>query len=115
MANPADELLTVQEVADQLRVNQQTVRNWITDGKLAAIRVGSRRVRIRRGDFDALLGKPRTGERRPEVDPDGERAALGQALDQARSAVDGGDDDDDDLSTALRAVVQAAQRLADSL
>lgn len=105
MANPEDQLLTVQEVANHLRVNKQTVRNWIDDGKLAAIRVGSRRVRIRRGDLDALLGKPTI--EKPESG--GERAGPGQALDRA---VDG---DDPDLSAALREVADAVQHLADAL
>jgi excisionase family DNA binding protein len=36
-----DEYLTVAEIADLLKVNQQTVRNWIDDGALAAVRVGA--------------------------------------------------------------------------
>jgi len=48
-----DEFLTVAEVAAILKLNQQTVRNWITDGKLPAVRVGERRVRIRRTDSSA--------------------------------------------------------------
>jgi excisionase family DNA binding protein len=55
----ADELLTVNEVAERLKVNQQTVRNWIDRGELAAIRVGARRVRIRREDFEAYLAGER--------------------------------------------------------
>ncbi|HWD65292.1 MAG TPA: helix-turn-helix domain-containing protein [Solirubrobacteraceae bacterium] len=46
--------MTVAEVADQFKVNQQTVRNWIDQGRLPAVRVG-RRVRIRRSDFDRIL------------------------------------------------------------
>jgi excisionase family DNA binding protein len=49
-----DEYLTVAEVARILKLNQQTVRNWIDRGELPAPRVG-RRVRILRADFDALL------------------------------------------------------------
>jgi excisionase family DNA binding protein len=49
-----DSFLTVAEVAETLKLNQQTVRNWIDQGSLPAIRVG-RRVRIRRSDFDRLL------------------------------------------------------------
>jgi excisionase family DNA binding protein len=32
-----------------------TVRNWISREELPAIRVGSRRVRVRQADFDAFL------------------------------------------------------------
>jgi excisionase family DNA binding protein len=49
-----DEYLTVAEVAGVLKLNQQTVRNWIDRGELPALRVG-RRVRILRSDFDALI------------------------------------------------------------
>jgi excisionase family DNA binding protein len=46
--------LTVAEVAEILRLNPQTVRNWIDAGSLPAIRVG-RRVRIKRADLDRIL------------------------------------------------------------
>jgi excisionase family DNA binding protein len=49
-----DTFLTVAEVADLLRLNQQTVRNWIDAGSLPALRVG-RRVRIKRSDLDRIL------------------------------------------------------------
>src|SRR2546423_15662874 len=53
-AEPEDSFLTVAEVAGILKVNQQTVRNWIDQGSLPALRVG-RRVRNRRSDFERLL------------------------------------------------------------
>ena len=46
--------LTVAEVAELLKLNQQTVRNWIDAGSLPAIRVG-RRVRIKRSDLNRIL------------------------------------------------------------
>jgi excisionase family DNA binding protein len=46
--------LTVAEVAEKLKLNQQTVRNWIDQGSLPALRVG-RRVRIKRSDFERIL------------------------------------------------------------
>jgi excisionase family DNA binding protein len=49
-----DEFLTVAEVAERLKLNQQTVRNWIDAGTLPAYRVG-RRVRVSRADFDRLV------------------------------------------------------------
>lgn len=54
--------MTVAEIASILKLNQQTIRNWIDEGMLPALHVG-RRVRIRRSDFDALIaanviGKP---------------------------------------------------------
>lgn len=52
--DPDETFLTVAEVAELLKVNQQTVRNWIDHGRLPALRVG-RRVRIRRSDLDRIL------------------------------------------------------------
>jgi excisionase family DNA binding protein len=49
-----DEFLTVAEIAELLKLNQQTIRNWIDAGTLPAIHVG-RRVRIRRSDFERLI------------------------------------------------------------
>jgi excisionase family DNA binding protein len=49
-----DDVMTVAEVAATLKLNQQTVRNWIDAGTLPALRVG-RRVRIKRPDFDQLI------------------------------------------------------------
>ncbi len=57
--NP-DEFLTVAEVASTLKLNQQTVRNWIDQGSLPAFRVG-RRVRIRRSDFQRILDESYSG------------------------------------------------------
>jgi excisionase family DNA binding protein len=54
-----DDFLTVADIARVLKLNQQTVRNWIDQGSLPALRVG-RRVRVRRSDFVALLERGRT-------------------------------------------------------
>jgi excisionase family DNA binding protein len=53
-----DEFLTVAEVAELLKLNQQTVRNWIDAGYLNAFHVG-RRVRIVRSDLEELLEESR--------------------------------------------------------
>jgi len=52
-----EEFLTVMEIAETLKVNPMTVRNWISREELPALRVGSRRVRVRRADFDAFLAR----------------------------------------------------------
>src|SRR5436309_10813305 len=49
-----DTFLTVAEVAEMLKLNQQTVRNWIDQGSLPAVRVG-RRVRIKRSDLERKI------------------------------------------------------------
>jgi excisionase family DNA binding protein len=51
-----ESFLTVAEVADMLKLNQQTVRNWIDQGSLPALRVG-RRVRIKRSDLERVLAE----------------------------------------------------------
>jgi excisionase family DNA binding protein len=53
------ELLTVQEVASRLRVNEATVRRWIKNGSLAAIKLphrGKREIyRVRLSTLQAVL------------------------------------------------------------
>jgi excisionase family DNA binding protein len=58
----AGDLLTVREVAKQLRVDDTTVRRWIKTGVLEAITLphsGRRQTyRIRRSTLNALLAQP---------------------------------------------------------
>jgi excisionase family DNA binding protein len=68
-----DELLTVADIARILKLNQQTVRNWIDQGLLPALHVGGR-VRVRRSDFEALLERGRT------VAPPASEPSLAQAF-----------------------------------
>jgi excisionase family DNA binding protein len=56
--------MTVADVAATLKLNQQTVRNWIDQGRLPALRVG-RRVRIKRSDFERILDESYTGRSAP--------------------------------------------------
>ena len=51
--NPED-VVTVADIARILKLNSQTVRNWIADGSLPAMHVG-RRVRVRWGDVEAMM------------------------------------------------------------
>ncbi len=48
------ELLTVAQVAELLRLNPQTIRNWIDAGTFPAMHIG-RRVRIKQQDLDDLI------------------------------------------------------------
>src|SRR6201996_3308441 len=68
-----DSYLTVAEVAELLKLNQQTVRNWIDAGSLPAIRVG-RRVRIKRADLDRILENGYRGTPPPAPIVDGPNA-----------------------------------------
>jgi excisionase family DNA binding protein len=65
--------LTVAEVADILKLNQQTVRNWIDQGSLPALRVG-RRVRIKRSDFERVLAENYSAGNASVTQPDGPNA-----------------------------------------
>jgi len=49
--------MTVQDVADYLKVNEETVRRWIRDRELPALRLGGRRTgyRIARRDLDRFV------------------------------------------------------------
>lgn len=44
MTNKINKLLTLKEVAEILRVNVGTLRRWDQEGRLKAIRIGSRRT-----------------------------------------------------------------------
>lgn len=68
-----DTFLTVAEVAELLKLNQQTVRNWIDQGSLPALRVG-RRVRIRRSDLNRLLEEGYTAGARRSAQSEGPSA-----------------------------------------
>lgn len=69
MAVMDDELLTVAEVAATLRLNPQTIRNWIDAGKLPHVRLGTRRVRIWRSDYQAFIGERPDGHQPPAPVP----------------------------------------------
>jgi excisionase family DNA binding protein len=65
VAHDEADLLTVREVAKQLRVDDTTVRRWIKNGALEAITLphrGTRQAyRIRRATVDALLTPKESG------------------------------------------------------
>jgi excisionase family DNA binding protein len=88
-ADPEDSFLTVADVAETLKLNQQTVRNWIDQGSLPAVRVG-RRVRIKRSDFERVLDEGYTGASgsgAQQVGPTAEDFWGGEAVGLAESAV----------------------------
>jgi putative molybdopterin biosynthesis protein len=79
---PEEEYLTVAEVAGNLKLNQQTVRNWIDRGELPALRVG-RRVRIKRSDYERYLSdgyNGRTSQERVPAGPSGEDFWGGESV-----------------------------------
>ena len=57
----SDELLDVGKVAEVLGVHVDTVRKWIREKQLRAVKLGRRGgYRIRRSDLDAFLRKRET-------------------------------------------------------
>lgn len=57
MENDERELYSVGEVADRLGLHVRTVRNYVRDGRLKAVRIG-KQYRISRADFEALTARP---------------------------------------------------------
>jgi excisionase family DNA binding protein len=93
-----DSFLTVAEVAEMLKLNQQTVRNWIDQGSLPALRVG-RRVRIRRSDLERLLREGSTapaGSSPEDAGPSAEAFWGGELVGLADSRTDDADRDSTD-------------------
>ena len=45
----------IQEAADRLGVSYRTVRRWIAAGRLTAVRVGPRLLKVSAADLDTLM------------------------------------------------------------
>jgi excisionase family DNA binding protein len=102
-----DEFLTVAEIAEQFKLNQQTVRNWITAGELAAVRLGARRVRVRQSDLEAFLVASEIRRERSEAgDP---WARVTEAAKDATAAAR--NQNRDALQRAVKALTVAAEAL----
>ena len=76
-----EELLTVEQVAQLLKVIPDTVRTWIQSGALRASRPGNgarpgRKYRVRRGDVDAFVAGSLRLPAPPEAGAAGETAAI---------------------------------------
>lgn len=57
--------LTVEDIAKELNVSIETVRNWIRKNRLIAYRVG-RDYRIKRIDYEKFLEERKTGSQDDE-------------------------------------------------
>jgi excisionase family DNA binding protein len=53
----ADELYSVEQVAERLGLHVRTVRNYVRDGKLPAVRIG-KQYRIANSDLESFTGRP---------------------------------------------------------
>ena len=56
MAERPTQLLTLQEVADELHVSIHTTRSWAASRKIGVIRLG-RAIRVRRDEVDRLVAQ----------------------------------------------------------
>jgi excisionase family DNA binding protein len=107
-------------VAELLKLNAQTVRNWIDRGELAAVRVGARRVRVRESELDRFLEagtaaapeESSVGGRLDEVAVAG-WAQLGIALADATGALE--DQDRRKLASDLGSLADASRGLSAAL
>jgi excisionase family DNA binding protein len=64
-----NDLYSVEQVAEQLGLHVRTVRSYVRDGRLKAVKIG-KQYRISRADLAALTGEPavaNTGRRRAEA------------------------------------------------
>src|ERR1700684_487606 len=53
----SQELYSVEQVAERLGLHVKTVRNYVREGRLKAVRIG-KQYRIAREDLEALTGRP---------------------------------------------------------
>ncbi len=104
-----DEFLTVAEVAQLLKLNQQTIRNMIDRGELGAVRVGPRRVHIRQSQLDAFLAAGETAAEPGTDDEVDEWRPVRAALEMVAAAVD--ELDRAALDTAITGLANAAHLL----
>ena len=51
------DLYSVEQVADRLGLHVKTVRNYVREGRLKAVRIG-KQYRISREDLEAMTGRP---------------------------------------------------------
>jgi nitrogen PTS system EIIA component len=59
----SEEMLTVEEIAKELRISPKTVRSWITSGELVALDIG-REYRISRAHLEDFKQRRQTDRRR---------------------------------------------------
>ncbi|WP_405797547.1 helix-turn-helix domain-containing protein [Streptomyces sp. NBC_01506] len=108
------ELYSVGEVAEMLGLHVRTVRNYVRDGRLKAVRIG-KQYRISRADFEALTGAdspaPEAGESAAADVPRGRHVEVSSIV-QIDSL---GPDAASRLSTFVTATAQSARGPAHSL
>src|SRR5215470_17221467 len=62
----SQELLSVFDIAKRLKLHVRTVRNYVREGRLKAVRIG-KQYRIAREDLEAVTGRPAAALKREPV------------------------------------------------
>ncbi len=62
-----EKMLSVEDIAEELAVNPETVRVWIRTGELVALSIG-RGYRISRADLDDFIRRRRTDYQKRRVE-----------------------------------------------
>jgi excisionase family DNA binding protein len=57
-----EQMLTVAEAAEMLRVSPSTVRRWIREGEIRAYRIGRRRIGLRPSDLSSVVTPANTND-----------------------------------------------------
>ncbi len=90
-AQAGNEYVTVREAAQILRTSTSSIWRWINGGGLPAVRVGARRVLIRRAELDAVARParpdptpPRQSGRIPDKLTEAERAQIRAFIEETR-------------------------------
>jgi len=58
----AKNYLSISEFADEFDVSEKTIRNWISDGVVRAVRIGPRMIRIEATELDRIVTRVTTNE-----------------------------------------------------
>lgn len=111
-----DEFHTVHGVAALLKLNQQTIKNWIDPGEPHAVRIARRPLRVRRSDLDDFIAGGTTDRRESGAD----RAIVPtttEGLAGLRSQLEAAAMTDDPVKVAelLAAITESARALAVSI
>ena len=56
-----DELLTIEEVADILQLHPDTIRRYVRERKLKAVRLSATQLRVKRSELDRCIKERETG------------------------------------------------------